>query len=137
MTARKKLFVTGAHGFVAGHVLNQADDDWEVHAISRGAAPSLRSSAASGPQRRERHNLHWHVCDPLNPAQMAQLFRQVQPQAVIHSAALADIDVCQAHPESARAVNVGLTRTLADLCAEGGARLVFCSSDSVFDGEHA
>jgi dTDP-4-dehydrorhamnose reductase len=125
MTAKLKLVVTGAHGFVAGSVLAQASDEWELHAISR--------SPVSSP----RDNLHWHVCDPLESGQMARLFREVRPQVVIHTAAMADIDVCQAQPELARAVNVSYTRSLATLCAETGARLVFCSTDTVFDGEHA
>ena len=49
--------------------------------------------------------------------------------------ALANIDYCQSHPEEAEAVNVAATAGLADLCAETGARLVFCSTDTVFDGE--
>src|SRR4029077_560131 len=29
------------------------------------------------------------------------------------------------------------TRQVSDLCRETGARLVFCSTDTIFDGEHA
>ena len=123
--SRRKLLVTGAHGFVAGSVLSQAGPDWQVHAVSRGAAQAGRD------------NWQWHSCDPLAPGELARLFREVGPQAVIHTAAIADIDVCQAQPELARAVNIEYTRTLATLCAETGARLVFCSTDTVFDGEHA
>jgi dTDP-4-dehydrorhamnose reductase len=123
--SRRKLVVTGAHGFVAGSVLSQAGADWQVHAVSRGEA------VAGG------DNLLWHSCDPLAPGELARLFREVRPQAVIHTAAMADIDVCQAKPELARAVNVDYTRTLAALCHETGTRLVFCSTDTVFDGEHA
>jgi dTDP-4-dehydrorhamnose reductase len=50
---------------------------------------------------------------------------------------VADIDFCQAHPDRARGVNVELTETVAALCRDTGARLVFCSTDTVFDGEHA
>src|ERR1041385_5875824 len=115
MTARKKLIVTGANGFVAGSVLMQAGAEWEVHALSR-----------SGPSAR-RANLHWHTCDPLAPGQLARVFDAVRPDAVIHAAALADIDFCQAHPELARAANVEFTRLLADLCAGGGVcKLVLC-----------
>jgi len=123
--SRRKLLVTGAHGFVAGSVLSQAGPDWQVHAVSRGAAQAGRD------------NWQWHSCDPLAPGELARLFREVGPQAVIHTAAIADIDVCQAQPELARAVNIEYTRALATLCAETGARLVFCSTDTVFDGEHA
>ena len=125
MTAKKKLVLTGAHGFVAGSVLSQAGNDWQVHAISRGEALV------------QRDDWHWHSCDPLEASQLARVFHEVQPRAVIHTAALADIDFCQAHPEAARAANVDFTRTVADLCADAGARLVFCSTDTIFDGEHA
>ena len=121
----KRLLVTGAHGFVAGSVLSQAGQDWQVHAISRGAALSCRG------------NLCWHTCDPLAPNGLARLLQEVRPQVVIHTAAQADIDVCQAQPELARAVNVKYTGALAELCADAGARLVFCSTDTIFDGEHA
>ena len=123
--SRKKLLVTGAHGFVAGSILSQASYDWQIHGISRGATP------------RNRDNLHWHTCDPLAPDALARVFDEVRPQAVIHTAAIADIDLCQAQPELARTVNVNFTRVLAALCAETGTRLVFCSTDTVFEGEHA
>jgi dTDP-4-dehydrorhamnose reductase len=125
MNTKRKLMVMGANGFVAGSVLAQAGNEWEVHAVSRG-----------NPLRR-RDQLVWHTCDPLVPAQLQRLFREVKPAAVIHTAAVADIDFCQAHPETARAVNVDLTRSLADLCRGSGAKLVFCSTDTLFDGEHA
>ena len=125
MTARNKLIVTGAHGFVAGSVLAQSGDEWQTQAISRGEPLAGRD------------DLRWHTCDPRQPARLAQLFHEVRPHAVIHTAALADIDFCQAHPEAARAANVDFTRTVADLCADTGARLVFCSTDTIFDGEHA
>ena len=117
--------MTGAHGFVAGSVLSQAGADWQVHAVSRGEPLAGRD------------NLQWHSCDPLAPGELARLFREVRPQAVIHTAAMADIDVCQAQRDLARAVNVDYTRTLAALCDETGAKLVFCSTDTIFDGEHA
>lgn len=122
----KSLLVTGAQGFVAGSVLTQARAaGWEVHALSRGE-PLLPPDAAT-----------WHRQDPLDPTALAGLFSTVQPRAVIHAAAAADIDVCQRQPDLARAVNVAFTRTLATLCERHGARLVFCSTDTVFDGEHA
>jgi dTDP-4-dehydrorhamnose reductase len=125
MTSRKKLVVTGANGFVAGSVLAQAGDDWQVHAVSR-----------SEPLARRDH-LCWHTCDPLVPAQLTQRFHEVGPDAVIHTAALADIDRCEKQREQARAINIEMTGTLAGLCGDAGCKLVFCSTDTIFDGEHA
>lgn len=124
-SGKRNLIVTGAHGFVAGSVLHQAGEEWQVHAISRGEAPA------------QLDNLHWHSCDPLQTDQLGRVFRDIRPHAVIHTAAIADIDLCQAQPELARAVNIDFTRTLTTLCGETGARLIFCSTDTIFDGEHA
>ncbi len=125
MTARKKLVVTGAHGFVAGSILAQAGEEWQVHAISRGE-PLARQD-----------NLCWHTFDPLAPEELVQIIRDEGPEVVIHTAALADIDLCQTHPEIARAINVDLTRRVASVCTAAGCKLVFCSTDTIFNGEHA
>ena len=150
--SEKRLLVTGAHGFLAGAILAQGGDEWQVPAVSRtppaAAADVSRRTLPgeeSGPTHvggyrgtgPENRRPAWHVCDPLAPDQLARLFEEVRPDAVIHTAAIADIDFCQAHPDLARAVNVELTRSLAGLCADMGTRLVFCSTDTVFDGEHA
>ena len=124
-SSRKRLVVTGANGFVAGSVLSQAGRDWQVHGVSRGGAPG------------SRENLCWHTCDPQAPGALARLLHEIRPDAVIHTAAIADIDVCQGQPELARAVNVNFTRMLAEVCAETESKLVFCSTDTIFDGEHA
>lgn len=124
MAACCKLMVTGANGFVAGSILANAGAGFELHALSRGTATT------------RRRNLHWHTGSSEGGA-LAAAFRALQPDAVIHTAALADIDFCQANPAAAREVNVELTRTIAGLCAESGRRLIYCSTDTVFDGEHA
>jgi dTDP-4-dehydrorhamnose reductase len=125
MTARKRILITGANGFVAGNVIWQSDPDCELHALSREPGPA------------PRRNLHWHVVNPASAEHVQQVFQSVRPEAVIHTAALANIDYCETHQQQAREINIGITQTLADLCAASGTKLVFCSSDTVFDGEHA
>ena len=53
---------------------------------------------------------------------------------VIHAAAIGDIDYCENHPETARVVNVGITESVADYCGRNRARLIYLSTDNVFDG---
>ena len=120
-----RLLVTGGHGFVAGSIIQQSASGWEVHVLSRNE-PVL-----------ERAALHWYLFNPRAPSRLADLFTHTRPHAVIHTAALADIDYCEAHSAEARTVNVELTRALTELCAIHHARFVFCSTDTIFDGEHA
>ncbi len=121
----KRILITGAHGFVASNVIWQASADCELHALSREPGPPPRK------------NLHWHVVNPVNVGTVRQIFQTVRPDVVIHTAALANIDFCETHRELAREINVGITQELADLCGNTGAKLILCSTDAVFDGEHA
>jgi dTDP-4-dehydrorhamnose reductase len=79
----------------------------------------------------------WHQIDPLNPHELASAFHSIKPDALIHCAAIADIDLSETNQELARTVNVTFTQNLVELCAVSKCRLVFCSTDNVFDGEHA
>jgi dTDP-4-dehydrorhamnose reductase len=119
----KRLLITGAGGFVAGSVIRQAPGAWEVHAVSRSAAPV------------ERPGLVWHTLDPIEEGPFETLFHELRPRVVVHTAAMADIDACEARPDLARRVNTDLTRRIAVLCRDAGARLVHLSTDNVFDGE--
>jgi dTDP-4-dehydrorhamnose reductase len=56
------------------------------------------------------------------------------PDLVIHAAAIASALQVRKAPERGRAVNVEATRVLAAWCTEHGRRLVFTSTDMVFDG---
>lgn len=58
-----------------------------------------------------------------------------EPQIVIHCAAMANIDQCEAQPDLARRVNAEAPRILAAACARRGAHLVHLSTDAVFDGK--
>jgi dTDP-4-dehydrorhamnose reductase len=125
----KKLMVTGYGGFVAGSVVWQAlrggewdVDTWDVYALSLLELP------------KEGANFHCLQFDMSDSARLRQVFADIRPDAVVHTAALADIDYCQSHQDEAERVNVGITRELAGLCAGSGAKLIICSTDTVFDG---
>lgn len=122
MPVKRRLMVTGGRGFVAGSVIAQAGAEWEVHVLSRGAA--LTRGAG----------VRWHTLDPLAGG-LSEVFEEVKPSCVIHLAAMADIDACEADPDAARRANVEFTKALAERCARHGAKLVYASTDNVFDGE--
>jgi dTDP-4-dehydrorhamnose reductase len=73
--------------------------------------------------------------DLLAPGAVEQLLERTQPDWVIHCAALAILDACEADPDLAAELNTELPRRLAKHVARGGARLVHISTDSVFDGQ--
>jgi len=117
-----KLLITGFNGFVAGSVIAHAKGSWEIHGIGRSESPE------------NQPGIYYHSLDLLEKEKLSTLFYEICPDAVIHAAAMANIDLCQTNQEMAERVNVGVTKTLAGLCAEHGVKMVFCSTDTVFDG---
>lgn len=53
---------------------------------------------------------------------------------VVHLAALTAVDACEEDPDSATRINVEGTRNVVDAIAQTGARIIFLSTDYVFDG---
>jgi len=61
----------------------------------------------------------------------------IKPQVILHAGAISAADDVRKHPEMGRAVNVDGTRHLADWAGENGSRLIYTSTDLVFDGSKA
>jgi dTDP-4-dehydrorhamnose reductase len=62
--------------------------------------------------------------------------RQVAPDFVIHAAAFTDVDACESEPQRAWEVNALGTKHVAQACDKQGAKMVYISTDYVFDGEN-
>ncbi len=61
--------------------------------------------------------------------------KESRPEWVVLAAAYTDVDGCEGNPELAFAVNRDGAANVAEAAREVGARLVFLSSDYVFDGK--
>ncbi len=63
------------------------------------------------------------------------LIEKLKPDLVIDTHALHNVDYCETHPEEAWLINVDGTRNVAEACKRVGCKMVFISTDYVFDGE--
>ncbi len=59
----------------------------------------------------------------------------VKPDALIHTAAAVNVDECEENIEWARKLNEEVTGDIAKICRDLGIKLVYISSDAVFDGK--
>ncbi len=57
------------------------------------------------------------------------------PSVVIHAAALSNVDLCETDQILARRLNVDATANIVEACRRSRSKLVFISTDYVFDGE--
>jgi dTDP-4-dehydrorhamnose reductase len=120
-----RLLITGASGQLGGYVLRELKG-------------SPREVTAWG------HARHGDLFGfPLRPVDLADrdgvatAFRAANPTAVLHLGAMSTVAGCHANPAGAQRVNVDATVQLAELAGAAQARLLFVSTDLVFDGTKA
>jgi dTDP-4-dehydrorhamnose reductase len=72
--------------------------------------------------------------DITDPLAVADVIARTKPSAIIHAAAMTQVDPCELDPASCRRVNIEATERLAQHAARIGARFIFLSTDFIFDG---
>ncbi len=124
-----KLLITGATGFLGFHILQAAQTHWHVvgayHRASRRRAQRFFGEIDNG------------RIDLGDFSETKAMMAAVRPAAVIHTAAITDLDYCEQYPHESLAINLKSAVHLAGLCGDRDIPFVFTSTDLVFDGAKA
>jgi dTDP-4-dehydrorhamnose reductase len=72
--------------------------------------------------------------DITNFDQVQQVISEVKPDVVIHASAYTKVDLAESEPDQAFLINAYGTRNVAVVSEKVGAKLVYVSTDYVFDG---
>ncbi|MCX2473859.1 SDR family oxidoreductase [Pedobacter sp. MC2016-05] len=73
--------------------------------------------------------------DILNLQQVREVIDKYQPDAIIHTAAMTNVDTAEADKGMCYQLNVVAVQNLLSLCEEKNIQLIHLSTDFVFDGE--
>ena len=127
-----KILVTGVNGQLGHDVLNEVIRRGHT-GIGSGSAPEYRGV----PDGSAACSADYVGMDITKDEQVLEKLRILRPEAVIHCAAWTDVDGAEEEANISRvfAVNEGGTRNLARACADVGCRMMYISTDYVFDGQ--
>jgi dTDP-4-dehydrorhamnose reductase len=117
-----RVLVTGASGLLGINIALEARQDHTV--IGLVNTHSLRNAP-----------FEVLTVDLLTEGRIERLLEETHPDWVIHCAALANLEACESEPALAAQINTEVPRKLAVHVARGGARLLYISTDAVFDGQ--
>lgn len=72
--------------------------------------------------------------DLTDPQSIRRFVEESRPDCLIHSAAITDVDLCEREPKRAQVLNADATRLIVDAVRHLPTRVVYISTDYVFDG---
>jgi dTDP-4-dehydrorhamnose reductase len=127
-----KIFVTGVGGQLGHDVMNElAKRGYE--GIGTDIAPEY-SGAADGSAVTKMPYVPLDITDE---AAVKTVLSEVHPDVVVHCAAWTAVDLAEDadKADKVRAINVDGTRYIAESCKELDAKMVYISTDYIFDGQ--
>ena len=77
----------------------------------------------------------FHPLDITNMNDTKSFVKEIKPDVVVLTAAFTNVDKCEQQKETAFSINVTGTANVAKACEAIGAKMVYVSTDYVFDGE--
>jgi len=117
------VLITGISGYISQYLLKFRPDDVSITGTYHSKSLISERSISQIPL-----DLSKDVYGQLH---------SIRPNVVIHTAALSNLTSCEKNPDLAFRINSQATEELAHWCAKINARLLYLSTDIVFDGAHA
>lgn len=124
--------VTGVGGQLGHDVMNELAARG-INGIGSDIAPSY-SGLDDGSAVTKMPYVSMDITDQ---TAVEKILTQIKPDGVIHCAAWTAVDAAEeaANIEKVRAINAGGTRNIAEVCRALGCKMMYISTDYVFDGQ--
>ncbi|GAB4037061.1 SDR family oxidoreductase [Spirosoma jeollabukense] len=121
----KRILITGANGLLGQKLVGllTKQPDVELIATARG---DNRLPFSEG--------YTYRSMDITDRQQVLEVIKEVQPNVVIHGAAMTDVDKCETQKDACWAQNVHAVEYIIDACRATNAFLLHVSTDFIFDG---
>ena len=123
----KTILVTGSNGLLGQKITEKILNEGGVNLIA----------TAKGENRfPKREGYIYAEMDILNREEVKLVIEKYKPDAIIHTAAMTNVDTCEEQKELAYRLNVESVATLLSLCEVHNIQLIHLSTDFIFDGEN-
>lgn len=127
-----KVFVTGVGGQLGHDVMNElAKRGYD------GVGSDINEVYSGAADGSPIESMPYVQLDITNREMVEKVIAEINPDTVIHCAAWTAVDAAEDDDkqEKVRAINVGGTRNIAEVCKKLGCKMTYISTDYVFDGQ--
>ena len=121
MDRSRRILVIGSNGYIGSNLVFE----FKRQGFSNNECADVAASKAEG----------YHQIDIRLQSSVREVFSHTRPDVVFHLAGISSLDECERDMEKANLVNVvGIDNVANEVASRDGCKLVFMSSDYVFDG---
>jgi dTDP-4-dehydrorhamnose reductase len=117
-----RIGVTGASGMLGTALVTHLSKLHKVFATSRSKGI-------------EGKDIKWDCFDLTDIELLNKWLDRVKPNVVIHCAAIVNVDLCEENFDLATKLHVETTKVMSNYLNRNNGRLIYISTDSVFDGK--
>ena len=127
-----KVFVTGVGGQLGHDVMNELHKRG-YEGVGSDIAPVYNGAADGSPVT----TMPYVQLDITDKDAVCSVIKNVQPDVVVHCAAWTAVDMAEDDDKVSlvRAINAGGTQNIAEVCKELNCKMVYISTDYVFNGQ--
>ena len=123
---KKTILITGSNGLLGQKL---------VDLLSKEAGVNLIATARGENRLPNQSGYTYQTLDITDPAAVEAVFAQYEPQIVIHTAAMTNVDTCESDLNGCDALNVKAVEYIVAACGKHQSFLCHLSTDFIFDGE--
>ena len=120
-----KILITGSNGLLGQKL---------IYALSDRTDISLIACARGENRITKKKGYLYESCDLSDELTVTAIVKKHQPDCIIHTAAMTNVDACELDPISCRKYNVDAVEYLVNACKEFKTHFINISTDFVFDG---
>jgi len=122
----KKILITGSNGLLGQKLVKQlkAHADFDLIATSRG-----------GNRISNQEGYTYHPMNITDAKDVSEVFAKFQPQVVINTAAMTNVDACESDKEGCWELNVTAVEILVAEAEKYQSHFIHLSTDFIFDGK--
>ena len=119
----KKILIIGASGLVGSVIAKYASKNYDLYLINNTKNFSLQNFPVS------------NIDLTKNLPDLIDIINDYKPDFVVNTVAYPNVDFCETNPQMANFLHVETTRNISKVCSNIGSKILYFSTDAVFDGK--
>ena len=120
-----KVVVTGSNGLLGQSLINLLLKEKEVYKVF---------GLSRGDNRSGRDDFSYVSIDITNEKKLKEILLETEPNVIINTAAMTQVDDCEGDREACDLLNVSVVEWLGEISEKIEAHLIHLSTDFIFDG---